>query len=208
MIGSLAQEFIPMPKLDGILETALYVDDLDRSVKFYQAIFGFELIESGDRLCALAVGRISNPSHGQVLLLFKKGASADLPVGATDGEGQLHLAFAISAEELDTWEAWLAKHGVTIELRRSWERGGRSLYFRDPDGHLLELATPGVWSVINQLTRQRRDQSEPCSAPRRHMRQLSVGSNSFFIARAEGGRLSAHTVERPSARVRPDNACH
>ena len=147
MIGSFAQELIPMPKLDGILETALYVDDLDRSVKFYRAIFGFELIESGDSLCALAIGRIANPSHGQVLLLFKKGASAGLTVGATDGEGQLHLAFAISAEELDPWEAWLAKNGVAIELRRTWERGGRSLYFRDPDGHLLELATPGVWSI-------------------------------------------------------------
>jgi catechol 2,3-dioxygenase-like lactoylglutathione lyase family enzyme len=130
-----------MPELNGILETALYVDEVQRSVKFYQAIFGFEVIDSGDRLCALGIG------PGQVLLLFKKGASAELPVGATDGKGQLHLAFAISAEELDAWEARLANHGVAIELRRTWERGGRSIYFRDPDGHLLELATPGVWSI-------------------------------------------------------------
>jgi catechol 2,3-dioxygenase-like lactoylglutathione lyase family enzyme len=130
-----------MPKLNGILETAVYVDDLQRSTRFYEDIFGFEVIDSGDRLCALGIG------PGQVLLLFKKGASADLPVGATDGEGQLHLAFAISAEELDEWESWLVKHGVTIELRRNWERGGRSIYFRDPDRHLLELATPGVWSI-------------------------------------------------------------
>src|SRR6516164_5874152 len=100
-----------MPKLNGILETAVYVDDLQRSTRFYEDIFGFEVIDSGDRLCALGIG------PGQVLLLFKKGASADLPVGATDGEGQLHLAFAISAEELDAWEARLANHGVAIELR-------------------------------------------------------------------------------------------
>ncbi len=34
-----------------------------------------------------------------------------------------------------------------IEGATSWSRGGRSIYFRDPDGHLLELATPGLWSV-------------------------------------------------------------
>jgi catechol 2,3-dioxygenase-like lactoylglutathione lyase family enzyme len=130
-----------MPKLIGILETALYVDDLQRSVRFYQTIFGFEVIESGDRLSAMGI------RSGQVLLLFKKGASAGLPVGATDGEGQLHVAFAISAADFKDWEDWLKKREVKIELRRTWERGGRSLYFRDPDGHLLELATPGVWSI-------------------------------------------------------------
>ncbi len=130
-----------MPKLNGILETALYVDDLKRSAEFYLKIFGFKVIDSGDRLTALEAG------PRQVLLHFKKGASANLSLGATDGEGQLHLAFSISASEWDAWEKWLSDHGVAIELTRTWERGGRSLYFRDPDGPLLELATPGVWSV-------------------------------------------------------------
>jgi catechol 2,3-dioxygenase-like lactoylglutathione lyase family enzyme len=129
-----------MPRVNGILETALYVDDLQHSVEFYKTIFGFEVIDSGDRLCAMRV------RPGQVLLLFKKGASAQLPAGATNGEGQLHLAFAISASELQIWASWLGNPGVVIELRRTWERGGKSIYFRDPDGHLLELATPGVWS--------------------------------------------------------------
>jgi len=136
-----------MPRLDGILETALYAEDIKRSVEFYQSVFGFQVIASGDRLCAMEIAQISNPSHGQVLLLFKKGASADLPLGATDGSGQLHLAFAIPAAELEAWEARLQEHGVVIEERKTWERGGRSLYFRDLDGHLLELATPGVWSI-------------------------------------------------------------
>jgi catechol 2,3-dioxygenase-like lactoylglutathione lyase family enzyme len=130
-----------MPNLNGILETALYVGDLDRSRNFYHDIFGFDVVDCGERLCALGI------QPGQILLLFKKHASAGLGVGATDGEGQLHLAFAISADELDAWESWLANQGIMIELRRTWERGGRSIYFRDPDGHLLELATPGVWSV-------------------------------------------------------------
>jgi catechol 2,3-dioxygenase-like lactoylglutathione lyase family enzyme len=129
-----------MPKTDGILETALYVEDVERSVQFYRILFGFEVIESSPRLSALAV------APRQVLLLFKKGASVNLSPGATDASGQLHLAFAIPASELAAWEAWLKKQGLEIEERKSWERGGQSLYFRDPDQHLLELATPGVWS--------------------------------------------------------------
>ena len=130
-----------IPKLTGLLETALYVDDLDRSAQFYQSLFGFPVIDRGERLIALAA------ADRQVLLLFKKGASARQPVTSHDGSGQLHLAFAIPATELAAWEARLATRGIPIEDRRQWARGGVSLYFRDPDGHLLELATPGVWSI-------------------------------------------------------------
>jgi len=130
-----------IPKLNGVLETALYVDDLDRAARFYQSLFGFPVIDRGERLIALAA------ADRQVLLLFKKGASARLPVGGHDGAGELHLAFAIPAADLAAWEARLQTHGVAIEDRRQWPRGGISLYFRDPDRHLLELATPGVWST-------------------------------------------------------------
>lgn len=129
------------PRLDGVLETALYVDDLERSAQFYQSLFGFPIIASSERLIALSVeGR-------QVLLLFKKGVSANLPVTPHDGAGQQHLAFAIAASELEAWETWLRERNIPIEEDRTWDRGGRSLYFRDPDGHLLEVATPGVWTI-------------------------------------------------------------
>jgi catechol 2,3-dioxygenase-like lactoylglutathione lyase family enzyme len=123
----------------GILETALYVRDTAQSARFYQDVLGFSIMVSTDRLVALRV------TAGQVLLLFKKGASIDLPHGAHDGDGQLHLAFAVPAADLVTWERRLIDNGVTVEERREWEAGGTSIYFRDPDGHLVELATPGVW---------------------------------------------------------------
>jgi catechol 2,3-dioxygenase-like lactoylglutathione lyase family enzyme len=130
-----------MPRSDGILETALYVEDLDRAARFYRTIFGFETFDSSERLHALAVG------PRQVLLLFKKGASATRMPGDHNGDGRLHLAFAIPFSELGAWEEWLGRHGIPVEEKRAWERGGYSLYFRDPDEHLIEVATPGVWSI-------------------------------------------------------------
>lgn len=129
------------PKTDGILESSLYVSDVQRSIRFYQEIFGFQVISDfGERGCAMHAG-----TH-QVLLLFKKGASRTI-TSPHDGDGELHLAFAVSAAELASWESWLSEKGIAIEEKRSWERGGTSVYFRDSDRHLLELATPGTWSV-------------------------------------------------------------
>ncbi|MGE5178486.1 MAG: VOC family protein [Bacteroidota bacterium] len=129
-----------MPPLNGVLETALYVEDLDRSTRFYQDLFGFDQVYAGPRLTALAVpGR-------QVLLLFKKGASSALEKTPHDGWGELHMAFAIPAEALAEWESRLRARGIEIVEKTEWKRGGTSLYFRDPDRHLIELATPGLWT--------------------------------------------------------------
>ena len=129
------------PKTHGILESSLYVSDLPRSVRFYQEIFGFPVIsEFGERGCAMQAGT------RQVLLLFKKRASRATST-PHDADGELHLAFAIPASELSNWESWLEQRGVAVEEKRTWESGGWSLYFRDPDRHLLELATPGTWSI-------------------------------------------------------------
>ncbi|HYJ33602.1 MAG TPA: VOC family protein [Candidatus Binatia bacterium] len=130
----------PAPHVDRILETALYVEDPDRSARFYQELFGFEAVYAGPRLTALAV-----PGH-QILLLFKKGASSGLSKIPHDGSGELHVAFAIAAPSLEAWEARLHEKKIPIVEKTEWERGGTSLYFRDPDGHLIELATPGLWT--------------------------------------------------------------
>lgn len=136
-----------IPKIDAILETALYVNDLEESIRFYRQIFDFKTLVSNDRFCAL------NVSDKQVLLLFPKGASMEPTYGpggmipAHDGQGNLHLAFSITKKELIRWKDWLRENNITIESEYQWERGGTSLYFRDPDKHVLELATPGLWTV-------------------------------------------------------------
>jgi len=128
-----------------VLETALYVDDLDRAGRFYGDTLGLPPMSQDSRMWALDCGSES------VLLLFRRGGTLEevvLPGGRIpphDGAGPLHLAFAIGAEELPAWEARLAACGIEIEARMTWPRGGTSLYFRDPDHHLVELATPGLW---------------------------------------------------------------
>ena len=83
------------PKTDGILESALYVDDVAASARFYEKIFGFPvMVDFGTRGCALKAG------ERQVLLLFGKGGSLSI-TSPHDGEGELHIAFAIPAAELE-----------------------------------------------------------------------------------------------------------
>ncbi|MFQ3786675.1 VOC family protein [Halomonas sp. A29] len=136
-----------MPKLNGVLETALYVDDMDRARVFFEGVMGLEPFNADHRFTAYDAGA------GSVLLLFLQGETLEtvvLPndmgtIPPHDGKGRVHLAFAITAQSLSAWERQLDDHGVIIEGRTHWPRGGESLYFRDPDGHLIELATPGVW---------------------------------------------------------------
>jgi catechol 2,3-dioxygenase-like lactoylglutathione lyase family enzyme len=136
-----------MPSVTGVLETSLYVADLRRAVAFYRDLFGFEVLAADERFCGL------NVAGRQVLLLFQKGLSSApsvLPGGTIpghDGSDRLHLAFAVAAADLPAWEERLGRQGVAVESTVDWPRGGRSLYFRDPDGHLVELATPGLWSI-------------------------------------------------------------
>ena len=134
------------PHITGILETSLYVADLQQAVAFYQQVFGFPTLYADHRMCAM------NAGVSQVLLLFLKGASAKPSptsggiVPPSDGDGQLHLAFAIAHETLRDWGRWLQDCRIAIESTVHWPAGGTSLYFRDTDGHLLELATPGLWA--------------------------------------------------------------
>ncbi|GAB2706791.1 VOC family protein [Nocardia thraciensis] len=140
-----------MPKLDRIIESALYVDDLDRARKFYGGVLQLEPMLDSDVLCAYDVG------GDNVLLLFQRGGSLEkkvlpggpgLPHGEIpphDGSGRLHVCFAVTEDQLTEWETHLGEYNIPIEGRTGWARGGRSIYFRDPDGHLLELMTPGNW---------------------------------------------------------------
>jgi catechol-2,3-dioxygenase len=136
-----------MPRIQHVLETSLYCDDPPRVAAFFRETLGAVTLIDTDRLIALDAGQRT------VLLIFRRGQSADGvpgPIGTIpphDGSGPVHLAFAIPSAELEEWERHLAAHSVAIEQRVVWPRGGTSLYFRDPEGHSVELATPGLWAT-------------------------------------------------------------
>jgi len=136
-----------MPPLTRIVETSVYVEDLDRAARFYEEVLGLEALLKMERLYAYDVGGAT------VLLVFKRGGSAEemtMPNGLIpghDASGRIHVCFAIPAEALQAWEARLSEHDVPIKGRVDWPAGGKSVYFHDVDGNVLELATPGMWRI-------------------------------------------------------------
>lgn len=134
--------------INGILESALYFPDLNRASEFYKDLFGFEVLLSSDRLVALSV------AGKQVLLLFQEEGSlkeVQLPTGGIipthDGKGPVHIAFSIDSGAIEYWKERLTSRNINIESEISFNQG-YSLYFRDTNKHLIELATPGIWKGL------------------------------------------------------------
>ena len=137
----------PAPVINGIVETALHAKNVALATEFYERLFGIEKMFGDERFAALPL-----PGE-QVLLLFLEGGTSEpVPtqgglIPAHGGSGDLHVAFKISADSLAAWEHHLGELGITIESTVKWMLGGTSIYFRDLDGHLIELITPGCWPV-------------------------------------------------------------
>jgi catechol 2,3-dioxygenase-like lactoylglutathione lyase family enzyme len=136
-----------MARISAVVETCLYVEDLQRARQFYVEVLGLEAMVDEPRFCAL------NVSGRSVLLLFEQGQllqAHPLPGGTIpphDGSGPVHVGFSIDAADFTAWETRLREYGTSIESAVVWPRGGKSMYFRDPDQHLVELLTPGVWAI-------------------------------------------------------------
>lgn len=130
-----------------ILETCLYVDDLDAATAFYQDVLGLEKF-AGVR------GRHVFFRCGQGVFLLFNPAQTEKPAGdvpAHGARGPGHVAFAMSSEEAAAWREHLTAQGVAIEAEVWWPRGGFSLYFRDPAGNSVELTTPQTWGLASAL---------------------------------------------------------
>lgn len=127
------------PHITGILETVLYVADIDRAEQFYRDVMALRPIgKEPGRHVFFRVG-------SGVLLLFRAERtrrSASLPPHGADGE--IHVCFTIAPDEYETWKARIREHQIVVEKETEWPHG-RSFYFRDPDGNLLELANADIW---------------------------------------------------------------
>ncbi len=132
----------------AILESALYVTDLDIAEDFYRDVLGLPVI-------ARVEGRhVFFRCGGGVLLLFNAEATrippppgARLPVPPHGTAGAGHLCFAATSGEIEDWKRRLEDRGIVVEADFEWPNGGRSIYFRDPSGNSLEFAEPRIWGL-------------------------------------------------------------
>jgi catechol 2,3-dioxygenase-like lactoylglutathione lyase family enzyme len=125
--------------IQGVLETALYADDLNAAEAFYHGVLGLDVLFRAEGRhvffqCGTGVVLVFDPAATR--------AEEHLPHGA---EGPGHAAFAVRHDDLDPWKAHLTAHGIAIETGKTWPGGGRSLYVRDPAGNSIEFATPDLW---------------------------------------------------------------
>jgi catechol-2,3-dioxygenase len=131
---------MPAMRPSRIFETVLYAEDLAAAEQFYRDTVGLEVIGRSDLAVVFRCG-------GGVLLIFDPRKSRvparDVPSHGSSGVG--HIAFAAKPEELNAWRQHLREAGIAIELEMDWEEGGRSIYFRDPAGNVVELAPPTLW---------------------------------------------------------------
>jgi catechol 2,3-dioxygenase-like lactoylglutathione lyase family enzyme len=132
-----------MRPIECVVETGIYADDLDQAEQFYRDVLGLTLRGKEDgRHVFFQVGDRS------MLLVFRSEATLrgdHLPAHGARGPG--HFAMGIAAVDLDAWREQLRVHRVPIEHEETWERGGHSLYFRDPAGNSVELITRGLWGL-------------------------------------------------------------
>ena len=132
----------------AILETCLYVDDLDAAEKFYRDVLGLEFLmrEEGRHVffrCNGSMLLIFNPQRTRID--NPAGNPSEIPRHGAVGEG--HIAFSAPASELEDWKKRLGEAGVSIESEVEWPNGNRSFYFRDPSGNSLEIAVRGLWGL-------------------------------------------------------------
>lgn len=130
------------PALAGVHETCLYGADLPALTGFYAHVLG---LRSVSRMGELGVA-FRLPDGGVLLLFDPAAASAagrDVPAHGATGAG--HVAFTVARGTLGDWRAWLDERGVEVESEIAWNRGGRSLYVRDPAGNSVELIDGEIW---------------------------------------------------------------
>ncbi len=135
----------PLPPR-GILESVLYVADLDAAERFYTDVVGLSVISrTPGRSVALRC-------HHDVLLLFDPRATEvqrieveGSPIPAHGARGAGHVAFTVTHAEIPLWRTRLERLGVPIESQVAWPGGAASIYLRDPAGNSVEFVTADLW---------------------------------------------------------------
>ena len=131
-------------RLTGLHHLTAICRDLDRTTAFYRDLLGLALVREGasdDDPDARHFWFSAGDGAPGTLISFMEYPS--LEQGVVGIGSVQHFAFAVeSPEELDAWRDYLRSRGV--EATEVFSRGGfNSIYLRDPDSHIVEIATRG-----------------------------------------------------------------
>ena len=133
-----------MGAINKVVEIGIYSENLERAERFYSVILGLKLVNKKQgRHVFLSAGR-------NMLLIFnpKETVRGGKGIPPHAANGPSHFAFEIEREDYGQWKNALQDHGIAIESEVEWEEyGSKSIYFRDPDNHSVELITKGFWPI-------------------------------------------------------------
>jgi catechol 2,3-dioxygenase-like lactoylglutathione lyase family enzyme len=133
-------------RIQKILETCIYAEDMDAAASFYGEMLELEQISSEENRhifykCGDGMLLIFNPGHTSNEQTYVDGS----PVPLHGAKGPVHLAFAVEENDLHKWKKRLAFYDIEIESEVNWPNGCKSIYFRDPSGNSIELVSSGLW---------------------------------------------------------------
>jgi catechol 2,3-dioxygenase-like lactoylglutathione lyase family enzyme len=127
-------------KFKQIKETSIYVTNLHSSENFYSGLLGLEIIAHVENR------HIFFRAGTSVLLCFiSESTKNETTLPYHYASGKIHFAFEVAKEDYEKSKTEITSKGINIEHEHEWKEGVRSFYFRDPDGHLLEIVPSGMW---------------------------------------------------------------
>lgn len=131
----------------GVLEAAVYAEDLEAARRFYGGVLGLP------EITAVEGRHVFFGAGDSVLLVFRATATREppapdaLPVPPHGAVGPGHVCLTVAEEALDAMASRLVQAGVEIESDFRWPHGPRSIYVRDPADNSVEFASPRLWGL-------------------------------------------------------------
>lgn len=131
-------------RITGLHHITLISSDMERTVGFYRDLLGMRLVKEGTNEDDPGARHFhfgdADGRPGTIVSCFEY---PRMPAGKAGAGSTHHFALAVESEaELHGWRGYLTSRGVPCSdiLDRTYFR---SLYLRDPDGHVVEIATRG-----------------------------------------------------------------